>query len=151
MKHWACPRCQSEQTHDTHCQACDQPRFQWFEEQICRHILEHIEDGISEPLEMFTALKDRPCYASWPGSVVQVARYMRLLTKDTRDLAIRLVRAKSAPTMLEVLAKGTPADKINVMKHWGPDTNAERVEHKGELITKHVVELHEGPPPKQGS
>jgi len=145
VKPWPCPRCQSEQTHDTHCQNCDQPRFQWFEEQICRHILEHIEDGISEPLEMFTALKDRPCYASWPGSVAQVARYMRLLTKDTKLLAGQIADAHAARMMLDVVHHGDTKDKIAILK--GRQVLGDTIKHdiQGTTVVKHVYETE---PPK---
>jgi hypothetical protein len=72
---------------------------------------------------------------------------MRLLTKDTTALARQIAKARSSRTMLEVLERGDTKDKIAVLK--GIQVLGEVVEHKGELITKHVVELHEGPPPRR--
>ena len=48
---------------------------------------------------------------------------MRALTGDTTQLAKQIVRARSAQTMLEVLDKGEPKDKIQVLRSWGPDVN----------------------------
>lgn len=143
---WVCPVCGSSQIHEAYCQECGNARFASWAIQIAEHILEHIADGASEPLEVLKLMQARPCYRSVRLELAFVAQQMRLLTKDTTTLARQLAKARSARTMLEVLETGDTKDKLAILK--GIQVLGEVVEHKGELITKHVVELHDGPPPK---
>ena len=141
MTLWTCATCSAENTHDTHCQTCERPRFKWFELQFCQHILEHIADGINDPVTMFAALKERPCYARWGGDVPMVARYMRLVTKDTTQIARDLLKARAAQIALRASADGaSEATLIALLK--GIQVLGDVVEHKGEVATvvKHVYE-----------
>lgn len=145
-KVWTCASCQSEQTHDAWCESCHQPRFASFAIQIAHHVLEHLQDGLSEPLAVLEAVQARPCYKKTRFELAFIAQQMRLLTKDTTTLARQLAKARSAKTMLEVLETGDTKDKVAVLK--GIQVLGEVIEHKGETITRHVVELHDGPPPR---
>jgi hypothetical protein len=116
---------------------------------VAEHVLEHLSDGLAEPLEVLKAMQARPAYRKGGLSLAFIAQQMRLLTKDTTTLARAIVKARSSRTMLEVLETGDTKDKIAVLAKWGPETNAEHVDHTGETVTRHVVELHEGPPPKR--
>ena len=78
-----------------------------------------------------------------------IAQQMRLLTVDTTVLARQIAKARSSRVMLEVLETGDTKDKIQVLR--GIQVLGDVVEHKGEVVTRHVVELHEGPPPGKGS
>ena len=147
MTAWTCPHCCAEQTHDTYCEACERPRYASWAIQVAEHITEHLADGLSEPLAVLAAMKARKCYARTPLELSFIAQQMRLLTVDTTQLARQIAKARSARVMLEVLETGDAKDKIAVMR--GIQVLGDVVEHKGEMITKHIVELHEGPPPKQ--
>jgi hypothetical protein len=144
---WTCDGCRSEQTHDYVCLACERPRFSAWAIQIAEHVLEHIADGLADPLDVLKALKQRPCYVKADLSLAFVAQQMRLLTKDTTTLARQIAKARASRVMLDVLETGDAKDKIAVLK--GIQVLGEVVEHRGELITKHVVELHDGPPPER--
>ena len=150
MTPWTCATCNAENTHDTDCQSCERPRFDCFEEMICQHILEGISEGITTPLDMFKALRERPFYARWQAMTVQtVARYMRLVTKDTTQIARDLLKARAAQMALRASHDGaSEATLVALLK--GIQVLGDVVEHKGETITRHVVELHEGPPPVKG-
>jgi hypothetical protein len=145
MPPWTCAHCASEQTHERYCCACERPRFVSWAIQVAEHITEHLADGLATPLEVLEAMQVRPCYGSFSFTLAFIAQQMRLLTKDTTTLARQIAKARASRTMLEVLEHGDTKDKIAVMK--GIQVLGEVVEHKGELITKHIVELHEGPPP----
>lgn len=147
---WTCEHCASEQTHEAWCENCGAVRYATRDIQISEHVLEHIADGLSTPLEIQKAMNARPCYANIRGGfqLQFIVQRIRMLTNDTRDLAIKLARAQSAPAMLRVFKDGKPPDLIQAMAKWGPKTNAEQTETKIDAVTRHVVELHEGPPPK---
>src|SRR5262245_55726466 len=152
MTPWTCDHCRAEQTDDTHCQVCHAARYSSWDVQLSRHVLEHIADGLDVPLDVQEALNARPCYARVNGgrgfALQFVVSRMRMLTRDTTAIAQALVKARSAPLMLEAMAAGSAADKIRILEKWGPKTNADTVEHTGKVITSHVVELVDGPPPK---
>ncbi len=118
---------------------------------FAEHVLEHVADGLSTPLEILQAMQARPCYQRTTFTLEFIARQLRLLTKDTTQLARDLVRARSARVMLEVLADGEPKDKIQVLAKWGPETNAERVDHNVKSVSTFVVETNDGPPPKDAA
>lgn len=141
MTPWTCATCSAENTHDTHCQTCERARFKWFEEQFCAHILEHIADGISDPMTMFLALKARPCYARWGGDMPMVARYMRLVTKDTTQIARDLLKARAAQMALRA-SDDTAKHETLVQLLKGIQVLGEVQEHKHEIATviKHVYE-----------
>lgn len=145
MSNWECPSCRAEQTHEVYCPACHQPRYASWAIQVAQHVSEHLADGLCEPLAVLEALQARPCYERHAFSLAFVAQQMRLLTKDTTALARQIAKARSSRTMLEVLETGDTKDKIAVLK--GIQVLGDVVEHKGETITRHVVELYEGPPP----
>lgn len=146
---WTCESCQSEQTHERWCEQCDRPRFQSWDVMVSEHVLEHIADGLSTPLEVQKAMNERASYANIHGGLTLqfIAQRIRLLTKDTTSLARDLLKARAATTALEVLRDGDTKDKVQVLR--GIQVLGDVVEHKGETITRHVVELHEGPPPKR--
>ena len=146
-KPWTCPHCQdAAQTHDTHCLTCERPRFAAWAIQIAEHVLEHITDGLADPLDVLKALKQRPCYLKADLSLAFIAQQMRLLTKDTTTLARAIAKARAARTMLEVLETGDAKDKIQVMR--GIQVLGDVVEHKVDQVTRFVVETHDGAPPK---
>ncbi len=147
---WTCADCRTKhETDGLCCSACYAPRYASWAIMVASHVVEHLGDGLVEPLAVLEAMQARPCYARVDLSLAFIAQQMRLLTKDTTALARAIVKARSSRTMLEVLETGDTKDKIAVLAKWGPETNAEHVEHKGETVTRHVVELHEGPPPKR--
>jgi ribosomal protein L37AE/L43A len=113
-------------------------------------VLEHLADGLSEPLAVLRAMQERPCYAKLrPGLDLSfIAQQMRLVTVDTTALARAIFKARASRTALEVLETGDAKDKIQVLR--GIQVLGDVVEVKGETVTRHVVELHEGPPPKRG-
>lgn len=157
MTEWTCPHCQSKQTHELVCEACDRSRYASFEIQVCEHILEHIADGaeagiVVSALDVLKAMNARPCYArinSGQGfQISYIQSRMRAVTRDTTPLARAIFKAKAANAALRIMEHGTPSELINAMAKWGPETNAEHVETKVDQVTRHVVELHEGPPPK---
>lgn len=144
---WDCPACGAQQTHEAWCELCYQARYPTRAIQLAEHVVEHLADGIVEPLEMLKAMQARPCYARVTFELGHIAQQMRLLTKDTTALARSLAKARAARTMLDVLETGDSKDKLAVLK--GIQVLGEVVEVKGETVTRHVVELHEGPPPRQ--
>lgn len=144
---WRCGVCATEQVAEMICASCGALRFSSVAVMVAEHVTEHLADGLSTPLEVLTAMKARACYATYPLDLSFIAQQMRLLTKDTTQLARDLAKARAARTMLEVLETGDSKDKIAVLK--GIQVLGDVVEHKGETITRHVVELHEGPPPKR--
>lgn len=147
-KPWVCTHCQVEQIDERWCHSCGTPRYRTFAIQVAHHVIEHLQDGLTEPLEILEAMQARPCYAKAVLELSFIAQQMRLLTKDTTTLARQIAKARASRTMLDVLETGDTKDKIAVLK--GIQVLGEVVEHKGETITRHVVELHEGPPPKEG-
>lgn len=115
---------------------------------VAEHILEHVADGLAEPLDVLKAMTARPAYAHFTGLDLSfVVRQMRLLTRDTTALARGIAKARAARTMLEVLETGDSKDKIAVLK--GIQVLGDVVEHRGEVTTKFIVETHEGAPPRQ--
>ena len=142
---WTCPYCRAEQTHEVLCQACQAPRYATWAIQVARHITEHISDGLATPLEVLMAMQARSCYERHGFELQFIASQMRLLTVDTTQLARQIAKARSSRTMLEVLETGDTKDKIQVLR--GIQVLGDVIEHKGEMVTRHVVELHEGPPP----
>lgn len=147
-KTWTCTSCGAEQTHATWCQACSRPRYPTRAIQLAEHILEHLADGLTEPLDILKAMTARDCYKPWDLTLAMIAQQMRLLTRDTSALARDIARARAARVTLDVLETGEHKDRIAVLKGWGVMTDV--VKHEGEQITRHIVELHEGPPPKGG-
>ena len=148
---WTCASCQSEQTDTFTCQDCGRARYGSWDIMVSEHVLEHIADGLSSPLDIQKAMNEREAYRNIRGGfqLPFIVQRIRMLTTDTTQLADKIAKAMSAPAMLRVFKEGKPPDLIQALTKWGPRTNAEQVEHKGEVITKHVVELHEGPPPKR--
>lgn len=144
---WTCSHCRAAQTNDTHCEACYEPRYPSSAIQIAEHVTEHLADGLSTPLEVLQAMQARPCYAKAEFTLAFVAQQMRLLTKDTTTLARQIAKARASRVMLEVLEGGDAKDKIAVLR--GIQVLGDVVEHKGEVVTRHVVELHDGPPPER--
>ena len=154
MTAWTCPHCQSKQTHDAWCEACHDKgvyiaRYQSWDVQISEHVLEHIADGLSTPLEIQKAMNVRSCYANVRGGfqLQFIAQRIRLLTNDTTSLARGLLKARAASMALDVIERGDTKDKLAALK--GIQVLGDVVEHKGDIVTRHVVELHEGPPPKR--
>jgi hypothetical protein len=144
---WICEHCRADQKSETHCHACDMPRYASWAVQVGAHVLEHLSDGLSEPMAVLEAMQARPCYARTSLTLSFIAQQMRLLTMDTSHLARQLGKARASRTMLEVLEHGDTKDKIQVMR--GLQVLGDVVEHKVDAVTRHVVELHEGPPPKR--
>lgn len=145
MAAWTCPHCRSEQTHEAWCEACLSTRYPSWSIQFSEHIVEHLGDGLAEPLDVLRAMQARPCYAKSALELPLIARYMRLLTKDTTQLARQIAKARASRVMLDVLETGDTKDKLAVLK--GIQVLGEVVEHKGEVTTRFVVETHEGQPP----
>lgn len=140
---WTCAYCQSEQTHEVVCQDCHAGRFANWSIQFSTHILEEIADGASEPFDIQQRLVTRPCYARNVHNITLelVARYCRLLTKDTTAFARDLLKARASRMALEVSEPGGERkDIIQVLK--GIQVLGDVVEHKGEVqtIVKHVYE-----------
>lgn len=146
MTSWTCPHCAAEQTDDRYCRDCGKPRYASWALMVAEHVTEHLADGLSTPLEVLTALMARPCYAKADLTLAFIAQQMRLLTKDTTQLARQIAKARSSRMMLEVIETGDAKDKIAVLK--GIQVLGDVVEHRGEVTTKFVVETHEGAPPK---
>jgi DnaJ-class molecular chaperone len=143
---WTCPHCTDEaQTDPRFCQSCGRPRYASWAIQVAEHVTEHIGDGLATPLEVLGAMEARGCYKGADLTLAFIAQQMRLLTKDTTALARSLAKARAARTMLDVLETGDSKDKLAVLK--GIQVLGDVVEVKGETVTRHVVELHEGPPP----
>lgn len=122
------------------CEPCGTPRYASYAVMLAEHVLEHIADGLTEPVEILRAMVARPIRSYAGLTLAQVAQQVRLLTKDTSALARALVKARSARTMIEVLETGDAKDKISVLAKWGPETNAEHVAHSGEIALPTRVE-----------
>jgi hypothetical protein len=146
---WTCPHCASAQTDEVICRSCERPRYASWAIQCAEHITEHLADGLSTPLEVLAAMQARPCYQRSTLTLQFIASQMRLLTVDTTVLARQIAKARASRVMLDVLETGDAKDKIAVLK--GIQVLGDVVEHKGEVVTRHVVELHEGPPPEKPS
>lgn len=153
---WTCEHCRSEQTHETYCEACERARFASWDVQVSEHVLEHFADAeadgtVLSPLDMQKLMNARPCYARMNYgngfALTFIAQRMRLLTTDTRALARRIFDMHAARMALNVVHNGDTKDHISVLK--GRQVLGDVVEHKGDIVTRHVVELHEGPPPKR--
>lgn len=142
---WTCGYCRAEQTHETYCLVCERARYVSWAIQVAEHVTEHLAAGLSTPLEVLTAMQQRPCYERAQFTLAFMAQQMRLLTTDTTTLARQIAKARSSRTMLEVLETGDAKDKIAVLK--GIQVLGDVVEHKGEVTTRFVVETHEGAPP----
>lgn len=144
---WACSTCRVETADDQliWCAQCSTARYVSYAVMLAEHVLEGLADGLTEPLELLKALQGRPIKAYRSLSLSAVAQQMRLLTKDTTALARQIAKARASRAMLEVLETGDAKDKIAVLK--GIQVLGDVVEVKGETVTRHIVELHEGPPP----
>lgn len=104
-----------------------------------------MEEGLTDPIAVMARLEASGRYITQLTPEF-VARQMRLLTKDTTVLARQIAKARAARTMLEVLETGDTKDKIAVLR--GTQVLGDVVDVKVDQVTRHVVELHEGPPPK---
>ena len=143
-----CPSCFGPLRQDLlWCPACQKPKYASWAIQLAEHVLEHLADGETEPLGVLRAMMDRPCYQrhAYQLTLSLIAQQMRLLTRDTTQLARQLAKARAARTMLEVLETGDTKDKIAVMK--GIQVLGDVVEHTGEVTTRFVIETHDTPPP----
>lgn len=147
---WTCPSCQSEQTHEQWCESCNRARFPSWDIMVSEHVLEHIADGLAAPFDIQKVMNERPVYRRVNGgqgfSLQFIVQRVRMLTTSTKSLARQLFEAKAAVMALNVVENGDTKDHLVALK--GIQVLGEVVEHKGETITRHVVELHEGPPPK---
>ena len=128
------------------CQRCGTPRNSTWAIMLAEHIIALMDEGVVDTLEMLARLQDSGRYLV-QFTPQYVAQQMRLVTRDTTQLARQLAKARAARTMLEVLETGDTKDKIQVMR--GIQVLGDVVEHKGEVTTRFVVETHEGPPPRQ--
>lgn len=146
---WVCAHCAEPQTNDRYCEACESPRFASWAIQIAEHVLEHISDGLADPLDVLKALKARPCYLKADLSLAFIAQQMRLLTKDTTTLARQIAKARAARTMLEVLEHGDMKDKTAILK--GIQVLGDVVEHKGSVQTTVTHVYEQVPAPTEGS
>lgn len=146
---WLCPHCLVSHAEEAlqFCPNCDAVRHASWEIMFSADVLEAMDDGVIEPFAVLTALQSKLVYARLPTplTLARVARQMRLLTKDTTVFARALAKARASRTMLEVLAEGDAKDKIAVLR--GIQVLGDVIEHRGEVVTKHVVELHDGAPP----
>ena len=147
-KPWECPHCRSQQTHELVCQACQQARYASWAIASAQHVTEHLADGLTEPIDVLAAMQARPCYQQHALTLTFIAQQMRLLTKDTTALARQIAKARASRVMLDVLETGDTKDKLAVLK--GIQVLGDVIEHKVDAVTRHVVELHEGPAPKGG-
>jgi hypothetical protein len=148
LKAWTCEHCRAGGLLPTayRCEYCHRPRYASFAIMLGEHVLEHIADGLSDPMDVLKAMEARGVYSDL--TLACVAQQMRLLTKDTTALARQLAKARAARTMLEVLETGDNKDKVAVLK--GINVLGDEVTVKGELVTRFVVETHDGPPPAPG-
>ena len=142
---WKCKDCGQSQPDALYCSACERPRYASWAVMVAEHVVEHLADGLAEPLEVLKAMQARPAYARMTLTLAFVAQQMRLLTKDTTTLARQLAKARASRAMLEVLERGDTKDKIAVLK--GIQVLGEVIEHKGETTTRFVVETHDSAPP----
>ncbi len=144
---YICPVCLNLHTDEHVCTHCGEPRHASWAIMVATHVTEHLTDGLVTPLDVLTAMQARPCYKRADLTLAFIAQQMRLLTKDTSTLARQIAKARSSRTMLEVLKTGDTKDKIAVLK--GIQVLGDVIEHKVDAVTRHVVELHEGPPPER--
>ena len=115
-------------------------RYASYAVQVAEHVTEHLADGLSEPIDVLTAMSARPCYEGRELSLAFIAQQMRLLTKDTTMIARALAKARASRTMLEVLETGDSKDKRAVLK--GIQVLGDVVTHEGNVATtvRHVYE-----------
>lgn len=128
------------------CQRCGTTRNTTWAVMVAEHVSEHMADGLSDPLHVLAAMEARGVYRTTMTPAF-IAQQMRLVTTDTTALARAIFKARASRTALEVLETGDAKDKIQVLR--GIQVLGDVVEVKGETVTRHVVELHEGPPPKR--
>ena len=147
-KPWTCPACQNQQERapETICPLCLTPLYATWAIMVAHHVLEHIQDGLATPLEILEAMSARPCYKNTRLELQFIAQQIRLLTKSTKSLARELFEARAAVMALNVVNNGDTKDHLQALK--GIQVLGDVVEHKVDAVTRHVVELHEGPPPK---
>lgn len=147
MTPWTCDACQAEQTDDATCQSCGASRFPTWEIQVCEHLLEHLADGLTVPLDVLKAMNARACYARIRGGfqLEFISRKLRLLTSDTTTIARALLKAEAARMALNVARNGDTKDHLAALK--GIQVLGDVVEHKVDQTTRFVVETHPGPPP----
>ena len=146
MKPWNCVHCGAvDLTHDAWCPQCYHGRYPTRAIQIAEHVLEHIADGLAEPLDVLKAMQARVCYAKVQLELQFIASQMRLLTKDTTTLARALAKAQASRMMLNAVHNGSVAEHLAVLK--GVQVLGEVVEHKVDQTTRFVIETHEGAPP----
>jgi hypothetical protein len=141
---WRCSNC-DEERFGVYCDAC----FGSYAIQIATHVREGLEDDVIDPLEMLTRLQAMPVYAARrePLTLEFVTRQMRLLTRDTTRIARDAIKANAAKLAHDVMTHGDTKDKTALLK--GVQVLGDVVEHKGSIVTTHVVELHDGPPPRR--
>jgi hypothetical protein len=144
---WACDSCNTDYADDAllWCAACSTMRYRSFAVMVAEHVLEHLADGQSEPLDVLKALQDRPIKAYGSLTLAFVAQQMRLLTKDTRTLARQLAQARAASMMLNAVQHGSVAEQLTVLK--GIQVLGDVQDVRIDQTTRFVIENHEGPPP----
>jgi hypothetical protein len=155
---WTCPTCDLEHRAEMlWCSRCHHARYISTAVMLAEHVLEHIADGLVSPLDILKAMTEREyerealtggraLHRVWPVlTLQQVASHIKLLTRDTTKLAQDLAKAHAARVTLDVLTTGKHTDQIAIMKGWR--VLGDEVRHTGEVVERHVVELHSGPPP----
>lgn len=144
---WMCAPCGHVEQDDSVliCAAGEHSRYASYAVMVASHVLEHLADGLAEPLDVLKAMQARPIKAYGSLSLAFVAQQMRLLTKDTTTLARQIAKARASRAMLDVLETGDTKDKIAVLK--GIQVLGDVVQHTGEVTTRFVVETHGGAPP----
>jgi len=139
---WTCPHCRLVLTSqpEAWCPDCYAPIYVSWAIQLAEHVTEHLADGLSTPLEVLQAMQARPCYARVQFTLAFIAQQMRLLTKDTTQLARQIAKARASRVMLDVLETGDAKDKIAVLK--GIQVLGDVVTHEGNVATTvtHVYE-----------
>lgn len=144
---WTCAHCLAVlgDTDALICSECEAPRYASWAIQLAEHVLEHLADGLSEPLEVLRAMQARRCYKRFTGlTLALMAQQMRLLTRDTTAIARSLAKARASRMMLEVCETGDLKDKIAVLK--GIQVLGDVVTHQGEVTQRVVYELHDTAP-----
>lgn len=114
---------------------------------VARDVAAQLADGVTEPVAILEALAPRYRWLQ----LHDISRHVRALTTDTRDMAKRIVHARSAQTMLEVLEDGEPRDKIQVLAKWGPAVNDDAESRGGLTIIvggNAQVQVNVGAPPQ---
>ncbi len=146
---WTCAHCRTEHADDALCcGACYAMRYVTWAIMVATHVLEHLADGLTEPLQVLQAMQARACYTNTQFTLAFIAQQMRLLTKDTTTIARALAKARASRTMLEVLETGDTKDKLAVLK--GIQVLGDVVEHKGTVATT-VTHVYETAPGKEPS